>query len=202
MELCSGGTLEDWIQNNAQIKQDDALKMLYQIGTAVAYIHANGLTHRDLKPGNIFCQKGTIKIGDFGLATRKGGMPSEKQSTVVPHSSRPKAEITRGAGTELYMAPEQHAELLYNYKVDIYSLGLIFLELLVAFGNQRKQAMLEAVKMKGFNYQTTFKDSFLPFLARTLEDWSQSKDEEWKKEAEEVLEHLKQIPRYVHISAD
>ena len=172
LELCKGGTLEDKLYKSSASRPAEPLQILKQMCSAVAYIHNKGLIHRDLKPDNIFIQEDTIKIADFGLVTNKG-----------KHS-------TNRVGTELYMAPEVTAEKGdYDNKVDIYSLGLIFLELLVPFGNKD---LLEKVKEHGD--KVPFKNSsFLQFLAERLNDEIKS-NSKWTTEAKQIIEELKKIP--------
>ncbi|KAK7901961.1 hypothetical protein WMY93_018730 [Mugilogobius chulae] len=119
MELCDGGTLRSWIcKKNKEpaesSRHTDSLDFARQILSGVEYIHHKKLIHRDLKPGNILIgQDGRAKIGDFGLATQ-----DNEEGEVV--------ERTEGKGTHSYMAPEQFG-VNYDRKVDIFALGLIFL---------------------------------------------------------------------------
>ena len=172
LELCEGGTLEDKLYKSSASRPAEPLQILKQMCSAVAYIHNKGLIHRDLKPDNIFIQEDTIKIADFGLVTNKG-----------KHS-------TNRVGTELYMAPEVTAEKGdYDNKADIYSLGLIFLELLVPLGTKD---LLWEVKVCGD--KVPFKNSsFLQFMAEWLKDKINSKSK-WTTEAEKITEELKKIP--------
>ncbi|KAM6984939.1 interferon-induced, double-stranded RNA-activated protein kinase-like [Aplochiton taeniatus] len=121
MELCEGGTLENWIaEKNCGKHMDngDHRKIFHQILNGVECIHSNGLIHRDLKPTNIlFGQKNTVKIGDFGLAT------------AITSQTGASLDHTANTGTPLYMSPEQ-MENKYDEKTDIYSLGLILFLLL------------------------------------------------------------------------
>lgn len=81
---------------------------------------------------------GQIRIGDFGLVTDMDcvkGLTSCGDETGLPSC----AKHTQQVGTHLYMSPEQLRGRPYNYKVDIYSLGLIFFELLVVFGTEMER---------------------------------------------------------------
>jgi len=88
-----------------------------QILTGLDHIHQHQITHRDLKPENILISAGVLKISDFGLTAH----PEDYTSSSVI--------LTPGAGTKLYLAPEQITST-YTKLVDVYALGIIFLELL------------------------------------------------------------------------
>jgi len=116
MEYLDGGDLKHKL--SAGIVADKALDYLQQTASALAKIHEVGILHRDLKPGNIMLRSdGSIALIDFGLAKRL----------------RLKAAITDSGeifGTPYYMSPEQgHAEGV-DHRSDIYSLGVIFYEML------------------------------------------------------------------------
>ncbi|XP_039594192.1 interferon-induced, double-stranded RNA-activated protein kinase-like isoform X3 [Polypterus senegalus] len=119
MKLYEKGTLETWMKENKGNKIK-AKWMFAQIVDGVEKIHSNNLIHRDLKPNNIFIgDDDTVKIGDFGLACTTS---SDDDNTLI--------ERTKYAGTNSYMSPEQKNLRKYGNEVDIFSLGLIFFELL------------------------------------------------------------------------
>lgn len=127
MQLCRRESLRDWLRENTERNSDEIKNIFEQIISAVEYVHLKGLIHRDLKPSNIFfSMDGEVKIGDFGLVT---GMEECNGDTVEIKDDK----HTQAVGTQLYMSPEQLKGLSYNYKVDIYSLGVILFELLVPF---------------------------------------------------------------------
>lgn len=144
MQLCQKESLRDWLRRSPSLNRErrKSLDMFREICLGVDYVHSRGLIHRDLKPSNIFFdQDGTIKIGDFGLVTDIGGAAScydggcDDSDKMISSSQH-----TDQVGTELYMSPEQAARLPYGHKVDIYSLGLVLLELLVPFSTQMERA--------------------------------------------------------------
>ncbi|XP_015218211.2 interferon-induced, double-stranded RNA-activated protein kinase isoform X1 [Lepisosteus oculatus] len=126
MELCEGGTLRSWIDQEQEGRPKDkekTMSIFRQIVEGVKYIHSKQLIHRDLKPPNIlFSHERTVKIGDFGLAT-----------SAINESDSNSIQRTKRTGTVTYMSPEQETQNQYGEKVDIFPLGLIFFELLWRF---------------------------------------------------------------------
>lgn len=116
MEYLGGGDLRNRIDRG--IPERAAVQYLRQIASALAAVHAKGVLHRDLKPGNIMLRKdGSIALIDFGLAKK----------------ARLEAEITdKGEifGTPYYMSPEQGHGNGVDERSDIYSLGAVFHEML------------------------------------------------------------------------
>lgn len=116
-----------------------ATKIFQELVEGVFYIHSMGVVHRDLKPRNIFLHgpDQQVKIGDFGLACTDiiqnphwaGG--DGKRPT---HTSR--------VGTCLYASPEQLEGSEYDAQSDMYSLGVILLELFQPFGTEMERAQV------------------------------------------------------------
>lgn len=116
MEYLDGGDLRNKI--DAGIPKEDAVEYLRQIASALSAVHAQGVLHRDLKPGNIMLRKdGSIGLIDFGLAKR-----ARLESEITD-----KGEIF---GTPYYMSPEQGHGNDVDERSDIYSLGVLFYEML------------------------------------------------------------------------
>ena len=116
MEYLGGGDLRNKIERG--IPERAAVQYLRQIASALAAVHAQGVLHRDLKPGNIMLRKdGSIALIDFGLA----------KTAKLEGEITDKGEIF---GTPYYMSPEQGHGNGVDERSDIYSLGVIFYEML------------------------------------------------------------------------
>ncbi len=111
LELLHGKTLSDRL-HEGPLPPREALRVAVEASRGLAHAHAQGVVHRDLKPGNVFlCEDGQVKLLDFGLAHvfGKGG--------------------ERG-GTPAYMAPEQAKGEAGDERSDVFGLGVMLFELL------------------------------------------------------------------------
>jgi len=118
-DLCKGGDLFDDIEKRQKYTEKDAAQCMFQILSGTKYIHDNKIIHRDLKPENLLLtEDGTIKIGDFGLAVEIDEKKGQAYGT---------------AGSPDYIAPEIINKKYYNYKVDVWSCGVILYILLCGY---------------------------------------------------------------------
>ncbi|CAI6085343.1 unnamed protein product [Clonostachys chloroleuca] len=117
LEYCSQGDLYEAIRNGqGPLETEHVRQFMLELVDAVSYMHSKGVYHRDIKPENIFLtQAGTMKLGDFGLAT------TDKWSY----------EMT--VGSDRYMAPEQFDSAGAGYspaEADIWAIGICLLNIL------------------------------------------------------------------------
>jgi len=121
MEYVDGVNLRQAIQSGG-MSPKEALAIVPQICDALQFAHDEGIVHRDIKPENILVdKKGRVKIADFGLAKLLGHAPSDVSLTAPQQVM----------GTLRYMAPEQlEGTKSVDHRADIYSLGVVFYELL------------------------------------------------------------------------
>ncbi|XP_076007983.1 eukaryotic translation initiation factor 2-alpha kinase 1 isoform X2 [Genypterus blacodes] len=177
MQLCER-SLKDWIsERNSKpreerdsggpygcIDTEHSLSLLRKTLEGVEYIHSRGIMHRDLKPRNIFLHSNDchIRIGDFGLACKDIIVDKQKSST----SDSCDSSHTTGVGTFVYAAPEQLKGSHYDSKSDMYSIGVLALELFHPFGTE-----MERVRTLEDLREGTIPDSFCrrwPVLAEHI----------------------------------
>ncbi len=122
MEYVDGMNLWQLEQSKKRLSPEEAFAIVPKICDALQYAHDEGVVHRDIKPGNILIdKKGRVKIADFGLAKLLG---KELQPLGITQS-----RVLMG--TPHYMAPEQiEKPLQVDHRADIYSLGVVFYEML------------------------------------------------------------------------
>jgi serine/threonine-protein kinase len=117
MEYIEGISLKEYIEQRGVLDWNEALFFGIQILRALQHAHDKGIVHRDIKPQNIMLlENGTIKVTDFGIARFSHG------------ETRTMTE--KAIGSVHYISPEQAKGELTDEKADIYSVGIVFYEML------------------------------------------------------------------------
>ena len=146
MEYLEGDTLAQRLQKGA-LPLDQALTVAIEIADALDKAHRQGITHRDLKPGNIMLTKAGAKLLDFGMAKLKPG----HDAPVGVSAPTVSAGLTgEGAilGTLQYMAPEQLEGKEADARTDIFAFGAVVYEMVTgqkAFSGESQASLIAAI---------------------------------------------------------
>ena len=181
MEYCAGGDLFNYIEKrDFKIKESRAAEIVHKLCTAVYFLHQYGIIHRDLKPENILMTDITddadIRLVDFGLGKMIG--PGEK--------------CDEPFGTFSYVAPEVLQEKPYDFKVDLFAIGIITYLLVAGFlpfddENSEKEIARQTV------YEPTPFPSFvwknISLEAKMFVDNLLDKNPDKRMNIQEVLQH-------------
>ena len=134
MPLAEGETLAQRLAREGPLPLEDALSIAADVAEALAYAHAHGVVHRDIKPGNVLLSAGHAQVADFGLAR-------------AVHQAQGDGISQAGiaVGTPEYMSPEQSAGGSVDGRSDVYALGCVVYEMLAGeppFRGRTAQAIL------------------------------------------------------------
>lgn len=157
MELLEGTTLSQFLRLNKRLAVDDLFPLVGQILSALHYIHLQGITHRDIKCGNIMICGERAVLMDFGLA-------KDEQHTGL-------TSVGSVLGTPEYMAPEQAEGNSHGPPTDIYSMGVVMYEALAGkvpyHGRSAMAVIRKHLDEKPPDIRETFPDAS-PRLAETI----------------------------------
>jgi tRNA A-37 threonylcarbamoyl transferase component Bud32 len=131
MEYLEGESLENYAGEDSLLPIRKAIDVTIQVCDALEYAHHHGIVHRDIKPANIMILKnGLVKVTDFGIARATA-------------SSKTRTGVIKG--TPYYMSPEQISGMKVDGRSDIFSLGIVFYQLITGqlpFGGENLAAIM------------------------------------------------------------
>lgn len=131
-EFYEKGTLDQFLLSHGITNKLDEFriwKILLELTKGLSFLHSNNILHLDLKPANIFVSNdGCLKIGDFGLSTFMNDYDDNNSSNPKENMSTYSQKIDKEGDRE-YIAPEVLSESRYGTPADIFSLGLIIVEI-------------------------------------------------------------------------
>ena len=118
MEYVKGQTLKQLINQRGALIKEEAVDIMKQLVSATIEAHNRGIIHRDIKPQNVLIKNdGTIKVVDFGIALAQDALQLTQSDSIM--------------GSVHYLAPELAKGEQATNQSDIYSLGILFYELLL-----------------------------------------------------------------------
>jgi serine/threonine-protein kinase len=143
MPFVKGESLRSRLATEGVLPVAECIAILRDVTRALAFAHAEGVVHRDIKPDNILLSGGTAVVTDFGIA--------KAVDTSSAHATTTLTQLGVALGTPAYMAPEQVVGESVDHRADLYSLGVVAYEMLTGntpFAGRSSQAMLAAHVME------------------------------------------------------
>jgi eukaryotic-like serine/threonine-protein kinase len=189
MEFLSDGTLSDRLRREGRLTPIEALRLSTQIAAGLAAAHAQGVIHRDVKPGNIMLEDGLdrVRISDFGLAR-----------VTLDNMELTSRDLT--VGTPAYMAPEQVAGEDVDARTDLFALGCVMYAMLTGHSPfQGNHAVVMAHKISEYDpppldeANQRVPNYFSKIVTRLLEKDPKDRYQSAKEVADLLCEHLAAI---------
>ena len=197
MELVDGCTLHDLVLSSG-MAIPRFLEIAIPLADALAAAHQKQIMHRDLKPGNVMVSNdGRVKVLDFGLA-RVGGANADEETILATQAPITKQGVI--VGTMPYMSPEQVEGRYLDARSDLFSLGVIFYELLNGarpFKGSSSPALMSAI-LRDTPSSLADKRSDIPdALDRLISRLLEKRPEDRVQTARDVFNELRHLQKQI-----
>ena len=184
MEYIEGETLAQRLQKGP-LPLDQVLRYAIEIANALDKAHRKGITHRDLKPGNIMLTKSGTKLLDFGLAKLKQEVgPANVRLSELPTAIDPLTAKGTIVGTLEYMAPEQLEGKEADARTDIFAFGAVVYEMATgkrAFEGTSQASLIAAILEKEPPAMSSLQPMTPPALDRVVKRClAKDSDDRWQ----------------------
>jgi WD40 repeat protein/serine/threonine protein kinase len=195
-EFIDGQTLRG-LQPEARWDLQDAIEVTLQIASGLAAAHKSGIVHCDIKPDNLMLRAdGLVKILDFGIA-RLADRPNSVPVAATTGLALRGNEIT---GTALYMSPEQVRGESLDARTDIFSLGVVFYEMLTGrrpFEGENVAAVFQAILDEEPLALSHFRDDVPLGLEAIMRTVLEKNPEERFQEIEQLIADLQRLKSHL-----
>src|SRR6266576_6890147 len=196
MEYLEGETLAQRLVKGS-LPLEQVLQYAIEIADALDKAHRKGITHRDLKPGNIMLTKTGTKLLDFGLAKLKQEVaPANVQLSQLPTASDPLTAQGTIVGTLQYMAPEQLEGKEVDARTDIFAFGAVVYEMATgkrAFEGKSQASLIAAILEREPPPISSLQPMTPPSLDRVVRKCLAKEPEKRWQAASDVCDELKWI---------
>ncbi len=144
MPLVAGESLRTRLARGPRLDVARGASVLHDVAEALAYAHARGVVHRDVKPGNILLAGGDALVIDFGIASALAAVAADERERGTDATLTDAVVVVGSPG---YMSPEQAAGDPVDHRTDVYALGCVAYEIFAGappFGGRSGRALLAA----------------------------------------------------------
>jgi serine/threonine protein kinase len=185
MEFFPGKDLKQVILEKGPFAPDRAIAVALQMAEALTYAHAEGIVHRDIKPGNVMIDsRGRVKLADFGIAAATDEISVTATGQII--------------GTPEYMSPEQARGEAIDGRSDLYSLGIVLYEMLTAttpFERLSRMSIIAKLLYEPKEFELSFPVSVSASIQELVRNLLKKQAENRIPDAETLAVHMKNLAK-------